>query len=144
MESVWNSHFARFWRQFSYDFDVWPCKSKLMTSSTRMWSNITTRGYKAPKNSKNVPKIANVGTFLQFKAPYRLPSGNITSYSCRGGHKLRFAWSYIKIGQVLKSEMRKMWSKWQMLISLKRDKISKFQVHIWNQQQILHLIDVVL
>ena len=35
------------------------------------------------------------------------PSGNITSHSCRGGHKLRFAWSYIKIEQVLRSEMRK-------------------------------------
>ena len=30
-----------------------------------------------------------------------------------------------------------------MLISQKLDKISKFQAHIWNQQNILHKIDVV-
>ena len=127
------------------DFDVWPCKLKLMTSSTRMWSNITTRGpIRHLKMAKTCQKLPMLAHFCHFKAPYRFPSGNITSYSCRGGHKLWFAWSYIKIGQVLRSEMRKMWSKWQLLISPKRDKISKFQVHIWNQQQILHLIDVVL
>ena len=31
-----------------------------------------------------------------------------------------------------------------MLISLKQDKIVKFQVHIWNQWKILHQIDVVV
>ena len=31
-----------------------------------------------------------------------------------------------------------------MLISWKLDKTSTFQAHIWNQQQILHNIDVVL
>ena len=31
-----------------------------------------------------------------------------------------------------------------MLVSQKLDKISKFQAHIWNQQEILHKIDVVL
>ena len=89
----------------------------------------------------------NVGTypwqflapFCDFKASYMPPSGKVTVYSWRGGPKLRFAWSYIKIGQVLRSEMRKMWKKLQMLVSPKLDKISKFQVHIWNQQQILHL-----
>ena len=30
-----------------------------------------------------------------------------------------------------------------MLVSPKLDKITKFQVHIWNQHQILHQIDVV-
>ena len=89
----------------------------------------------------------NVGTYpwqfltrsCYFKAPYRPLSGKVTVYSCRGDPKLRFAWSYIKIGQVLRSEMKKMWNKLQMLVSPKLDKISKFQVHIWNQQQILHL-----
>ena len=31
-----------------------------------------------------------------------------------------------------------------MLISPKQDKTAKFQVHIWNQWQILHQIDVVV
>ena len=31
-----------------------------------------------------------------------------------------------------------------MLVSWKLDKTSTFQGHIWNQQQILHNIDVVL
>ena len=100
--------------------------------------------YKAPKTAKTCRKSPMSARFCHFKTPYRLSSGNITSYSCRGGHKLRFAWSYIKIRHVLRSEMRKMRSQLQMLISPKRHKISKFQVHIWNQQQILHLIDVVL
>ena len=94
--------------------------------------------------AKTCRKSPMSARFCDFKAPYRPPSGKVILYSCRGGPKLRFAWSYIKIGQVLTSEMRKMRSKLQMLISLKLDKISKFQVHIWNQQQILHLIDVVL
>ena len=37
----------------------------------------------------------NFGTFF---ASYRPPSGNLSSDSCRGGHKLRNEWSYIKIG----------------------------------------------
>ena len=41
-------------------------------------------------------------------ASYRPPSGNLSSDSCRGGHKLRNEYSNIKIGQVLGSEMRKM------------------------------------
>ena len=41
--------------------------------------------------------------------PYRPPSGKILSYSCRGGHKLQNEWCYIKIGQVLRSEMSKEW-----------------------------------
>ena len=114
-----------------------------MTSSTRIWSNITTRGpIRHLKMAKTCRKLLTLAHFCDFKAPYRLLSGRMTPYSCRGGPKLRFAWSYIKIGQVLSSEMRKKWSKWQLLISPKRDMISKFQVHIWNQQQILHLIDV--
>ena len=126
-------------------FDVWPCKSKLMTSSTRIWSNIATRGpIRHLQMAKTCQKLLMSAHFCHVKTSYRLSSCNITSYSCRGGHKLQFAWSYIKIGWVLRSEMRKMWSKWELLISLKQDKISKFQVHIWNQQQILHLINVVL
>ena len=46
--------------------------------------------------------------FGMFFASYRPPSGKFISYSCRGGHKLQNEWSYIKIGQVLSSEMRKM------------------------------------
>ena len=52
-----------------------------------------------------LPTLAIFGTFF---ASYRPPSGKIISYSCRGGHKLRNEWSYIKIRQVLSSEMRKM------------------------------------
>ena len=85
------------------------------------------RAYKAPKNGKNVPKMLTLACFCELKAPYWLPSGSVTQYSSRGSPKLWFAWSYIKIGWVLRSEMKKMWSKWQMLISLKWDKISKFK-----------------
>ena len=35
------------------------------------------------------------------------PSGNMSSDSSRGGHKLRNEWSNIKIGQVLTSEISK-------------------------------------
>ena len=72
------------------------------------------------------------------------PSGSFSSDSCRAGHKLWNEYWNIKIGQVLTSEMRKMWINLKMLVSPKLDKISKFQVHIWNQQEILHKIDVVL
>ena len=47
--------------------------------------------------------------FCRFWVPYRPPSGKITSYSCRGGHKLQNEWSNIKIGQVLTSEISKEW-----------------------------------
>ena len=43
-------------------------------------------------------KTADIGDFGMFLASYRPPSGKIISYSCRGGHKLRNEWSYIKIG----------------------------------------------
>ena len=46
------------------------------------------------KNTKN----ADVGDFRHVFASYRPPSGNLSSDSCRGGHKLRNEWSYIKIG----------------------------------------------
>ena len=52
-----------------------------------------------------MPTSAIFGTFF---ASYRPPSGKIFSYSCRGGHKLRNEWSYIKIGQELPSEISKM------------------------------------
>ena len=55
-----------------------------------------------------MPKLPTLTIFGTFFASYRPPSGKIISYSCRGGHKLRNEWSYIKIGQVLSSEMRKM------------------------------------
>ena len=95
------------------DFDVWPCKSKLRTSSTRIWSHFATRGPTRHLNTaKTCPKIADVGNFrtrfCHIWVFYRPPSGKMTSYSCRGGPKLWFAWSYIKIRQVLRSEMRKM------------------------------------
>ena len=53
-------------------------------------------------------ETANVGDFGMFFASYRPPSGNLSSDSCRGGHKLRNEYSNIKMGQVLSSEMRKM------------------------------------
>ena len=103
--------------------------------------------HKIPQDTTN-RKQRNHGNFLacfcHFKVPYRPPSDKILSYSCRGGSNLWFAWSYIKIEQELPSEISKWWGKLQMLISLERDKISKFQIHIWNQWQILHQIDVVL
>ena len=43
-----------------------------------------------------MPMSAIFGTF--FFASYRPPSGNLSSDSCRRGHKLRNEWSYIKIG----------------------------------------------
>ena len=53
-------------------------------------------------------KLPMLAHFCDLKASYRLASGKVFLYSCRGGPKLRFAWSYIKIRQVLRSEMRKM------------------------------------
>ena len=38
------SLFAYFWSYYLSDFDVWPLISKLMTCSTRIWSNFATRG----------------------------------------------------------------------------------------------------
>ena len=35
--------------------------------------------------------------FCHFRVPYGPPSGKITSYSCRGGHKLWNEWSNIKL-----------------------------------------------
>ena len=53
-------------------------------------------------------KLPMSACFCDFKAPYRPASDKMTSYSCRGGPKLRFAWLNIIIGQALRSEMRKM------------------------------------
>ena len=100
------SHFAYFWRQFLSDFDVRPCKSKLMTSSTRIWKNCVTMG---PIRYLKMAKCAKICCFGMFLVPYRPPSGKILSYSCRGGHKLQNEWCYINIGQVLRSEMSKEW-----------------------------------
>ena len=61
--------------------------------------------------AKMCQKLPTSAHFCDFKACYRPLSGKMTLYSCRGGPKLWFAWSYIKIGRVLRSEMRKMWSK---------------------------------
>ena len=71
-------------------------------------------------------------------------SGNLSSDSCRAGHKLQNEYSNIKIGQELTSEIRKMWGNLKMLISQNLNKVSKFQAHMWNQHQNLHKIDVVL
>ena len=57
---------------------------------------------------KNPPKIADISIFGHFRAPYGHHSGMITTYSCRGGSELQFKGCYIKIGQELASEMRKM------------------------------------
>ena len=54
------------------------------------------------------PKIANVGNFCHVFAILRHLIDPLVAYSCRGDHKLRNEWSYIKIRQVLRSEMRKM------------------------------------
>ena len=42
-------------------------------------------------------KMPMSAIFSMFFASYRPPSGNLSSDSCRGGHKLRNEWSYIKI-----------------------------------------------
>ena len=38
------SLFAYFWSWYLSDFDVWPLILKLRTFSTRIWTNIATRG----------------------------------------------------------------------------------------------------
>ena len=68
----------------------------------------------------------------------------MSSDSCRVGYQLQNEYSNIKIGQELTSEMRKMLGNLKILVSWKLDKTSTFEAHIWNQQQILHNIDVVL
>ena len=66
--SVVLSLFAYFKRQFLSDFDVIPLL-KLMTGSTRIWSNFATRGpVKYLKMAKTGPKIADVGNFGMFFA----------------------------------------------------------------------------
>ena len=66
-----------------------------MTSSTRIWSNFS----EASKNDKNVPMLAIISMFLPFSDGYvGPPSGKITSYSSREGHKLQSEWSQMKIG----------------------------------------------
>ena len=47
-------------------------------------------------------------TFSHFKVPWRPPSGNFSSDSCRVGPKLQNEYSNIQIGQELTSEIRKM------------------------------------
>ena len=110
------SHFANFWRQFLSDFDVRPCKSKLMTSSSRIWKNFVTRGPISYLKTAKTCQNRRFGTFL---VPYRPPSGNFCSDSCRGGPKLQNEYSNIKIGQVLSSEMRKKWYNHENMLKLK-------------------------
>ena len=102
------SHLAHFWSQFLTNFDVTPLKLKLRTSSTRIWKNFATRGpVRHLQMPKMCQKLQTLAHFCDFKASYRPPSGKVILCSCRGGPKLQFAWSYIKIGQVLRSEMKK-------------------------------------
>ena len=42
-------------------------------------------------------KMPMLAIFCTFFASYRPHSGNLSSVSCRGDHKLRNEWSYIKI-----------------------------------------------
>ena len=55
--------------------------------------------------AKKLPKIANVGIFCHFLAPYRQQNFTKTLLSCRGGSKLQFGGSYVKIGLELASGM---------------------------------------
>ena len=54
--------------------------------------------------AKHVRKSASLAILGALEAP----SSNLSSDSCRAGHKLRNEYSNIKLGQVLTSEMRKM------------------------------------
>ena len=99
--------------------------------------------FRGPVRHLKMAKHVQKSAMLAILGALGAPSVNLSSYSCRAGHKLQNKYWNIKIGQELASEM-KMWSNLKMLISPKLDKISKFQVHIWNQQEILHKIDVVL
>ena len=61
--------------------------------------------------AKRCPKIADrqfSDMFLALLGALEAPSGNLSPDSCRGGPKLRFEYSNIKIGQELTSEMSKM------------------------------------
>ena len=51
-----------------------------------------------PKKGKKMPKIADVGVFLPFLGPLQTIKHHQTIFSCRGGSKLRFGGSYVKIG----------------------------------------------
>ena len=105
------SLFLHSWSQFLTDFDVTPLISKLRTSSTR-WARFCNdrTPVKGSKWQKNAPNIAHISVFGHFRTPYGHHSGMITTYSCRGGSEFQFKECYIKIGQELASEMRKMWS----------------------------------
>ena len=54
-------------------------------------------------------KNADIGNFwhifCHFEAPYRFLNIIKTFFSCRGGSKLQFGGSYVKISQELASEM---------------------------------------
>ena len=89
------SVFAYLWRQFN---------SKLISCSARIWSNCAARTPKWQKCVQKLPMMVR-----------RLPSGNWSSDTSRGGPKLWNEFSYIKIGQELTSEMRKMWGNLKFL-----------------------------
>ena len=78
-----------FWSQFLTDFHIWSTKSKLRTSSTtkKKFGDVLlpVRGLKMAKNI--------------------LKTCQQTIFSCRGGSKLQFGGSYVKISQELASEM---------------------------------------
>ena len=81
----------RFWQAFF--------KSKLMTSTLRIWCDYATRGpIKHLKMAKTNTKIADVSSFGHFNGPYRHLRDSMTSCSWRWGPKLQFRRCKIKIG----------------------------------------------
>ena len=52
-----------------------------------------------------MPTLAILAHFLPFLGPLQAIKHHQTLSSCRGGSKLRFGGSYVKIGQELASEM---------------------------------------
>ena len=74
-----------FWSQFLTDFHIWPTKSKLRTSSTRL------------KNGKKHVKNCLCWHFLPFLGPLEALKLYKNILSCRGGSKLQFGRSYVTI-----------------------------------------------
>ena len=71
------SLFAYFWSYYLSDFDVWPLISKLLTCSTRIWSNFATRGpikhLKMGKRVQKLPMLVIFGHILSFKGILEAP-----------------------------------------------------------------------